>query len=68
MNLVININGTDAIVPDGQSLEGYLVSGKFDLAAVVVELNDTIIPQSQWAALLLKEGDRLEVVSFVGGG
>ena len=37
-------------------------------AALVVELNQQIIKQQQWAATQLKTGDRLELLSFVGGG
>jgi len=64
----IRINGTETAVPDGQTLSDYLAAGKFDLAAVVVELNETLIARDQWTTLSLAEGDRLEVVSFVGGG
>jgi sulfur carrier protein len=35
---------------------------------VAVELNGEIIPRSGWAAARLSEGDRVEVVHFVGGG
>ena len=35
---------------------------------VAVELNLEIAPRDRWAATLLKDGDRLEVVHFVGGG
>ncbi len=35
---------------------------------VAVELNRDIVPRDRWAETLLKEGDRLEVVHFVGGG
>ena len=36
--------------------------------ALVVELNQQIIKQQQWQAIQLKEDDRLELLSFVGGG
>lgn len=36
--------------------------------ALVVELNQQIIKQEQWQAIQLKAGDRLELLSFVGGG
>ncbi len=36
--------------------------------ALVVELNQHIIKQQQWPAIQLKEDDRLELLSFVGGG
>jgi sulfur carrier protein len=39
---------------------------KFD--RVAVELNRDIVPHDAWSSTTLKEGDRLEVVHFVGGG
>jgi sulfur carrier protein len=35
---------------------------------VAVELNGEIVPRNLWSETNLKEGDRLEVVHFVGGG
>ena len=35
---------------------------------VAVELNRDIVPRDRWADTPLNEGDRLEVVHFVGGG
>lgn len=35
---------------------------------VAVELNRDIVPRTQWADTRLHEGDRLEIVHFVGGG
>ena len=35
---------------------------------VVVELNDLIINSKKWETEILKEGDKLEIVSIVGGG
>ncbi len=35
---------------------------------VAVELNRDIIPRARWDATPLKDGDRLEIVHFVGGG
>ena len=35
---------------------------------VAVELNREIVPRDRWPATNLNEGDRLEVVHFVGGG
>jgi thiamine biosynthesis protein ThiS len=35
---------------------------------VAVELNRDIVPRAQWAAADLHDGDKLEVVHFVGGG
>ena len=35
---------------------------------VAVELNRDIVPRTKWAETDLAEGDRLEIVHFVGGG
>ncbi len=35
---------------------------------LAIELNHDIVPRAQWTETSLKEGDRLEVVHFVGGG
>jgi sulfur carrier protein len=35
---------------------------------VAVELNLEIAPRDRWAETVLKDGDRLEIVHFVGGG
>ena len=35
---------------------------------IVVEVNDLIINSLKWKDLMIKEGDKLEIVSIVGGG
>ncbi len=35
---------------------------------VAVEVNREIVPREKWSATALKDGDRLEIVHFVGGG
>jgi sulfur carrier protein len=35
---------------------------------VAIELNREIVPRDQWPQTPLHDGDRLEIVHFVGGG
>ncbi len=35
---------------------------------VAVELNRDIVPRAKWVETTLRDGDRLEIVHFVGGG
>jgi thiamine biosynthesis protein ThiS len=37
-------------------------------ARIAVELNGQVIRRTEWVQTLLTEGDRLEIVHFVGGG
>jgi sulfur carrier protein len=39
-----------------------------DARKVAVERNLEIVPRSRYAQTSLAEGDRIEIVSFVGGG
>ena len=64
---MVKINGEDKNVA-GKTLAGYLASANFDPKRVAVERNGNIVPKSQYAKIVLQDGDSLEVVSFVGGG
>jgi thiamine biosynthesis protein ThiS len=40
----------------------------FKADRIAVELNGNIIPRTRWSATTVHDGDRLEIVHFVGGG
>lgn len=64
---MVKINGTDVDVA-GKTLAEYLAGTNYDPARVAVERNDEIVPKAVYAQTVLKDGDTVEVVSFVGGG
>ena len=41
---------------------------KFDIRTIAVEINEEIISKTTFNETILKDGDVVEVVSFVGGG
>ena len=54
---------------DGPSTLAALVDGLgLDTRKVAVERNLEIVPRSQYLATALAEGDRIEIVHFIGGG
>ena len=52
----------------GKNLAEYLEKNNFDIKKIAVEINGDIVPKSKYSETLLQEGDKVEVVSFVGGG
>lgn len=50
------------------TIGGYLEQNGYDLRRIAVELNGEIVPKSKYDDVVLKDGDRVEIVSFVGGG
>jgi thiamine biosynthesis protein ThiS len=66
--LRIEVNGEPREVPEGASVADLLRLLNLAAPKVAVERNQEIVPRSAWAATRLSEGDRLEVVHFIGGG
>ncbi|HWP23522.1 MAG TPA: sulfur carrier protein ThiS [Candidatus Binatia bacterium] len=64
----VTINGEERELASGLSLSGLLEELNIRPARVVVELNRNIVPREAYGATMLCEGDRLEIVHFVGGG
>jgi len=50
------------------SLDQFITRKGLNSEALVVELNQQIIKQKHWPATEIREGDHLELLSFVGGG
>jgi thiamine biosynthesis protein ThiS len=66
--MIVKINGQKKEFPDGQCLNGIIRHFTPNGKRVIAELNGTIIKSTQWADTLIKEGDMIELVNFVGGG
>jgi len=62
------VNGEKRSVPDGTTVSQLLEFLQVAPERVVVEVNLTILKRAQHAGTMLKEGDRVEIVRFVGGG
>jgi len=62
------VNGKERDVDANASVEQLLRDLAVSSGAVVVELNRQILAKERYANTPIKEGDRLEIVHFVGGG
>ncbi len=64
----IFINGEEKEVKDGVLLSNLIKELGISCARVAVERNRTIVPPEDFDKTELEEGDKLEIISFVGGG
>ena len=64
---MLRINGEEKNTA-GQTLADYLASAGYNAARVVVEINEAIVPRDRYAETVLRDGDVVEVVCFMGGG
>ena len=63
----IIVNG-ESVAIESMAVLHYLESLSIEPQRVAVELNHDVLPKAEYTTTILKEGDRLEIVHFVGGG
>ncbi|MGA2140823.1 MAG: sulfur carrier protein ThiS [Brevinematales bacterium] len=65
----LTINGERALISEKLSILDLLTRDrKIEPSQVAIEHNGKILSRESWKETLLKEGDKLEILSFVGGG
>ena len=64
---MLKING-QSVEAAGITIEEYLNKENFDARKVAVEVNEEIVPKSKFAEIILRDGDVVEIISFMGGG
>jgi sulfur carrier protein len=64
----ITINDQAQEIPAGTTIAELLEQLRLQPRHVAVERNLSLVPRAQHAACVLERGDRLEIVTLVGGG
>ena len=66
----IKVNGEERLIQSNKSisLDETIILLGYSSNTVVVEVNNLIINSEEWDEKYIKNGDKLEIVSIVGGG
>ena len=64
----IQVNGERRELKDESRLSDLLKELSLAPERVAVELNHQVVRRNEWLNTILKDGDRVEIVHFVGGG
>ena len=64
----LTVNGEEKTVADGLSLGQLVRELGLEKNPIAIELNRTVVPRDRHGETRLAEGDRLEIVTLVGGG
>ena len=64
----ISVNGKPRRLPAGATVRGLIEALSLEPGVCAVERNGEVVPRREHEATPLREGDQLEVVTFVGGG
>ena len=64
----IQLNGGEYSVNEHKNLDEFLKDLKITSNKIAVELNGEIAQKKMFKNIILKEGDKIELVQFIGGG
>ena len=65
---MIIVKGKEINLTEDTTVAEYLEQNQYQVKRIAVELNGDILPKYSYSDTMLKDGARLEVVTFVGGG
>jgi len=68
MDITLTINGERQRLPGPLTVTALLARLEIPQTKVAVERNLEIVPKSQYGQTTLADGDKLEIVHFIGGG
>ena len=66
MNVIVN--GNETHIAEGSVISDLIRSLDLNPVRLAIELNRRIIRRAEWDSTTISEGDRVEIVHFVGGG
>lgn len=64
----IHVNGQPRTLERTASVTELLAQLDLDPRRVAVEINEDLVPRKQFAETTVRDGDQVEIVTFVGGG
>ena len=64
----VYVNGEARDLSGPSSLADLITQLDLPAARIAIELNREVVRRNDWGGTMLKDGDRIEIVHFVGGG
>lgn len=68
LEITVVVNGESRAVPAGSTAGDLVTALGFAGRPLAVEINEEVVPRARLADCRLAAGDRLELVTLVGGG
>jgi len=66
--VTVLVNGEERLVAVGRTVSDLLAELRLSGRRIAVEMNRDIVPRAEYASRPIRDGDRIEIVQFVGGG
>ena len=62
------VNGETRTFPEGMTLEGVMETLRIKEKVMACAVNMQIVKKEEWGSYVPEEGDKIEMLHFVGGG
>lgn len=66
--MIITLNGNPFKLEKAISVAELVQGLQLDMRKIAIEKNLEIVPRSQYSSTKINDDDRIEIVSFIGGG
>lgn len=66
--IAIQLNGEPYKIEERASLAELIERLKLSRGRIAVEINQAVVPKAEYEQRVLKPGDKVEIINFVGGG
>lgn len=66
--MLVQLNGESREVRDCSTLDDLVSELSLTPSRIAIELNQQVVRRDKWVTTSLADGDRIEIVHFVGGG
>jgi sulfur carrier protein len=66
--ITVHLNGAPRTLPAPVALDALVATLTTAPSGVAAALNETVVPRTRWAATVVGDGDRVEVLTAVQGG
>ena len=66
--MIAIVNGESRTLADGTTVAALLAELELTGRRVAVELNQDLVARQEFGSRVIRDGDKLEIVHFVGGG
>ncbi|MGH7248661.1 MAG: sulfur carrier protein ThiS [Pseudomonadota bacterium] len=67
-SITITLNGEPSSIEGDAHLPALIARLGMRPQRIAVEINQQVVPKSDYAATILRAGDEVEIINFVGGG
>lgn len=66
--MIIILNGKEEILNEGVTLAEFISLKGFNPYTIIIDHNYKLVKSENWAVIVLKDKDKINIINYIGGG